>query len=139
MQEYTLESISTGTAHSFEVIVTAKMMDDFKVMTGDINPLHTEIDVARGHGHADRVVYGMLTASFYSTLVGVYLPGRYGQLRQVDVSFRNPVYPGDRLIVRGEVVAVCEAARQIEIKAEVVKVDGTRVSKAKISAGIRVA
>ena len=37
-------------------------------------PHHVDADYARGRGFPGRVVYGMLGASFFSTLAGVYLP-----------------------------------------------------------------
>src|SRR5262245_59930949 len=106
MKEYTLESIAAGVSHAFEVIVTPEMMDAIRAFTGEANALPADADFAESKGYRDRLVYGMLTASFSSTLVGVYLPGRNAVLPQVDVSFRNPVFPGDRLTIRGEVVSV---------------------------------
>jgi 3-hydroxybutyryl-CoA dehydratase len=137
VQEYTLQTLSVGTSHSFEVTITDDMMRSFELMTGDDNPLHVDVSFAAARGHRERVVYGMLVASFYSTLVGVYLPGRDALLQEVEVSFRKPVYPGDRLTVRGEVVGVSEAVRQVEIRAEVINQDGITVSKARVKAGIQ--
>jgi acyl dehydratase len=50
-------------------------MERFREDSGDINPLHLDRDYARARGFPDVVVYGLLASSFYSTLVGVYLPG----------------------------------------------------------------
>lgn len=76
MNEYTYEQIEIGTKESFEVSVTEEMLESFKKITGDINPLHNDAEYARSMKYEDRVVYGMLTASFLSTLAGVYLPGK---------------------------------------------------------------
>ena len=69
MQEYTLQTIAVGMAQSFEVTVTDAMMRSFETMTGDTNPLHVDAAFAAALGHRAPVVYGMLVASFYSTLV----------------------------------------------------------------------
>jgi acyl dehydratase len=45
----------------------------------------------------------MLTASFYSTLAGMYLPGRYSLIHSVESKFLRPVYVGDALTVSGVV------------------------------------
>ncbi len=121
----------------FEVRITTGMMEKFLDVTGDSNPLHTDLDFARAAGYADRVVYGMLTASFYSTLVGVYLPGRFVLLHGVDASFAAPVLPGDLLTVRGEVSSVNQELKLVDMRAHITNQNGVKVSRAKIRMGVR--
>lgn len=110
-------------------------MADFLGISGDRNPLHIDASYAREHGFKDKVVYGMLISSFYSTLVGVYLPGRQALLHGMDISFHKPVYAQDTLTVEGEVSFLNNAYRQMEIKAKITNQNGERVSAAKIKAG----
>lgn len=136
MQDYRLADITVGLTHTFEVDVTAEMLNRFADLSGDRNPLHVDAEFARASGFHDRVAYGMLTASFYSTLVGMYLPGRRALLQGVDASFVAPVFPGDHLTVVGEVIAVHPSVRQIEIKAHVSNQHGKKVSRAKIRSSV---
>lgn len=136
MNEYTLNTISVGTHESFKVKMTDDMQKSFMRITDDVNPMHIDQNYAESNGFDDKIVYGMLTASFYSTLVGVYLPGKYCLLQECDVSFSKPVYIGDVLTVFGEVVDIHEAFKRITIKASIKNQDGKKVSKAKIVAGI---
>lgn len=46
MNEYTYEQIEVGQKESFEVVITEEMMEHFKAITGDINPLHK---IGRAH------------------------------------------------------------------------------------------
>src|SRR5689334_3686099 len=117
MNEYRLKDIVPGLNHSFQVQLTVEMMDSFERITGDTNPLHTSKEFAVANGFKDRVVYGMLSSSFYSTLVGMHLPGKFALLQGLDISLNEPVFPGDVLTVFGEVTEVHEVYRQIEIKA----------------------
>jgi acyl dehydratase len=103
MNEYTYEQIATGMEESFQVTVTEEMMRQFLTITGDANPLHTDVDYALSQNYENKVVYGMLTASFYSTLAGMYLPGRYSLIHSVESKFLRPVYVGDALTVSGVV------------------------------------
>ncbi len=135
MESYRLVDIVPGMSHTFSACVTGEMMTQFKSSTGDINPLHTDDGFAKHYGYPSCVVYGMLTASYYSTLVGVYLPGRYALLQGVDASFIAPVFPNDILHIHGEVVSVHHALRQIEIRAYIKNQHGLKVSRAKIRAG----
>ncbi|WP_301100600.1 MaoC/PaaZ C-terminal domain-containing protein [Propionivibrio sp.] len=135
MNEYRFQDLSPGLSCSFGVNVTDSMMDQFRLLSGDDNPLHSDAGFAQSRGYRDRVVYGMLTASFYSTLVGIYLPGRYALLQGVDASFTAPVFPGDNLTVFGEISSVHHELRQIEIRAHIKNQLGIKVSRAKIRSG----
>lgn len=136
MENYTLATIHVGLSHDFSRPITADLVDAFTKISGDTNPLHVDPSFAKDRGYADRVVYGMLTASLYSTLVGVYLPGRNALLQEVETSFRRPVYIGDELTISGEVVEVNEGLKRISIKAYIVNQHGQKVSKATIKAGV---
>ena len=76
MNHYTLAEMTPGLTEEFAVTVTPEMMDAFRAITGDVSPIHIDADYARGRGFPGRVVYGMLGASLFSTLAGVYLPGK---------------------------------------------------------------
>ena len=136
MNSYRFADIKPGLSQSFQVTVTSAMVDVFIELSGDRNPLHTNPEFAADYGFPDRVVHGMLTASFFSTLVGMYLPGEFALFQGADVSFTAPVFPGDTLTVSGEVVSIHEAYRQIELKANITNQHGQKVARAKIRTGI---
>lgn len=75
MNYFRYEDIQVGMEQEYCVRITDDMMERFKDITGDCNPLHTDDKFAEAHGYPKRIAYGMLTASFLSTLAGVYLPG----------------------------------------------------------------
>src|SRR5450432_1377728 len=115
MNVYRWDELRVGLRHQFDVIVTESMMQGFRDQTGDINPLHVDGDYARSRGFDDRIVYGLLTSSFYSTLVGVHLPGRNALLQGLQVTFQKPVYVGVQLRVAGEIKFMSEVYRRLEI------------------------
>ena len=137
MNEYRFCDLEVGKEQEFRVKVTEEKMHHFLSMSGDNNPLHQQDDYARRHGFKDRVVYGFLTTSFYSTLVGVYLPGKYALLQEVKkISFGKPVYIDDELTVHGAISFMNEAYKVIEIKAMIKNQNFEIVSKAKINVGL---
>ena len=136
MNEYRLGQISLGLEESFSVEVNDQMMDLFLELSADCNPLHLDDGFARENGFAARVVYGMLTSAFYSRLIGVHLPGKYGLLQGVDIAFNKPVYIGDWLQIQGKVAYMNEAYGQIEVKAQITNQSGAKVSTAKIKVGL---
>ena len=92
---YGYGEIREGQTECFRVEVTAEKMELFEAITGDQNPLHLDDGFARQMGYDGRVAYGMLTASFYSTLAGMYLPGRWSLIHSVEAKFLRPVPPSD--------------------------------------------
>lgn len=108
----------------------------FVEISGDHNPLHTDEAYAKSKGYPSEVVHGLLSSSLYSSLVGLYLPGKYALLHSINISFEKPVFCGDELTVAGEVTYINEAYQQIEIKASITNQNHVRVSSAKIKAGL---
>ena len=138
MNEYKFSDMEIGLEESFEVKIDASKMDKFLDISNDTNPLHVDTNYARKKGFHGRVVYGLLTSSFYSTLVGVYLPGKNCILQEVNIQFSKPVYIGDILKIQGKVNYLNEACRQIEIKATITNQNNEKVSKAIIKTGVQV-
>lgn len=134
MNEYKCADMRVGQEADFSIVLTERMLALFLEISGDSNPLHLDGDYARRHGFAGRVAYGLLVSSFYSRLVGLYLPGRYALLHGLEVAFVKPVYEGETLKVSGRVSGINAAFRQIVIKANIQRGEET-VSRAKIKAG----
>ena len=135
MNSYSWDELSIGLRHGFDVTVTQAMMQSFSGLTGDVNPLHLDARYARGRGFADQVVYGLLASSFFSTLVGVHLPGRNALLQGINLAFQKPVYVGVPLHVSAEVTFLSAAYRRIELAGSIIA-NGEQMSKAKIFVGL---
>ena len=136
MNHYRLADLTPGVTESFTVTITEEMMAQFYAITGDNSPIHMDEDYAAGRGYPGRVVYGMLGASFLSTLAGVYRPGEHCLLHGVDLKFAKPIFIGDTLTVTGVVDEVNDTFREITIKASIVNQDGKKVTRAVIRAGV---
>ena len=136
MNEYTIEEIQVGMSASFKILITKEMEDSFRVITGDENPLHKEDDFAleiSGGNFKGHAAFGMLTASFYSTVAGMYLPGKYSLIHSFDeISFMKPVFVGDELTVNAEVIDKDEALKMIRLKIIIKNQDNKKVSRAKM-------
>lgn len=136
MNSYTLSDLAPGMAESFTVTVTAQMMEQFYAITGDNSPIHMNEEYAAGRGYPGRVVYGMLGASFFSTLAGVYLPGEHCLLHSVESKFVKPVLIGDTLTITGTVDEVNDTFGEITIKAVITNQAGKKVTRGLIKAGV---
>ena len=136
MNEFCFADIYIGQKESFLKTITAEAENSFREITGDINPLHYDDNFAAaipGTNFKGHISFGMLTASLYSTLAGVYLPGKYSLIHSFDeISFMHPVYTGDELTVSGEVTKKWDELGLIMVNAFIREKKGETVSKAKI-------
>ena len=136
MNEYTYDLIEIGLKESFSKEITKEMEDSFREISGDENPLHKDDDFATtvgGGKFKSHVAFGMLTASLYSTIAGMYLPGKYSLIHSLeDISFMQPVFAGDTLTVTGEVIDKNDALKLIMLKVSIKNQNNKTVSRAKM-------
>lgn len=136
MNHYRYEDLQVGQEENFSVQISAEMLNDFKKITNDINPLHNDEEFAKVHHYDGRVAYGMLTSSFLSTLAGVYLPGEFCLIQSVEVKFVKPVYIGDTLQVSGIVDELHDTVKQIVLKVCISNQNGIKVLRGKMKLGV---
>ena len=143
MNRYTFDEIEIGMEDGFAVTITEEMMESFRSLTGDVNPLHCDDGFAKEKGFDGKVAYGMLTASFLSTMAGVYLPGERSLIQSVEVKFSKPVFPGDTISFSGKVSEKNETFQFLTLKvtgtvtdSEKEKRKGTKVLKAVMQIGV---
>lgn len=131
MNTYTFSEIREGMEETFTREITLEMENAFREISGDANPLHKEDSFAKEiRGYKQHVSFGMLTASLYSAIAGMYLPGQYSLIHSVEIKFQKPVYAGDVLTVTGIVAEKQEALKLLRLKVKITNQDGKRVSEA---------
>ena len=121
----------------FKVSITDEMIKEFCKITGDINPLHNDIEYAKSKGYNEKVVYGLLTSSFLSTLAGVYLPGEYSLIHSVEILFKKPVFiSSNPLTIKGKVTEINDTFKQFTMNVEILNNKGEKVLRGKMKVGI---
>lgn len=143
MNEYKYDDIYVGLEQEFKVDINEDMLDTFCKITGDINPLHNNIEFAKTKGYNERVVYGMLTASFLSTLAGVYLPGKNSLIHEVNILFKKPVFISDSpLTIKGKVIEknsyslIQNEKGQIVLKYDIINKNDEKVLRGTMKVGV---
>lgn len=137
MNEYCYADIALGHEESFSVKIDQEKMDMFRNITGDVNALHNDLDFAVRGGYKGKVVYGFLVSSFYSTLAGVYLPGRWSLIYDVQIGLTAPVYINDVLNVSGKVVAKVDVYKMLTLRIQIENQGGKKVSRGKMKVIVR--
>jgi 3-hydroxybutyryl-CoA dehydratase len=118
VEQYKLDDITPGLTKNFKVKVTEAMTVEFAKLTGDYSPLHMEEEYARTTDFGHRICHGMLVGSFFSRLVGMYLPGKYGLLLSYSLRHLLPCYFDQELVVEGRVMDKSNATRIITVGAK---------------------
>ena len=122
--QYSFEELEVGLNHSFEIVIDEKLVIHFAEISGDFNPLHLDEQFAKKSKFGKRVCHGMLLSSFFSRLVGMYLPGKNALYFSQNLNFVEPCFLGDKIIVKGEVIDKSEATRMIKIKTTIENIEG---------------
>ncbi len=69
--------------------------DDFALLSGDNNPIHTDPEFCTGTRFGRTVAHGLLLCSVLRGLIDRLVPG--GRLSEVEVMFPAPTYAGDSM------------------------------------------
>jgi 3-hydroxybutyryl-CoA dehydratase len=122
------------------VTFTKTFTDDdiqrFVEITGDVNPLHVDDEFAAATPFGRRVLHGMLTASIFSTMVGMLLPGTGAIYRSQTLTFLLPVHVGETVTAHFVVRAIDRAKHRLDIDAWIENEAGQRVIEGTCEAGL---
>ena len=116
LSEYTLDEIKVGLKKKFQVTITESMLNDFAKLSGDYNPLHMNEEYASSTSFKKRICSGMFLASFFSRLVGMYLPGKHALHISQSSDFISPCFIDEKITVEGEVIDKSLATKIIKLK-----------------------
>lgn len=92
------DEIEIGQSASYERTVSEKDIALFGEATGDMNPVHFDEAYAATTPFKTRIAHGMLTAGFFSTVLGTKLPGAGSIYASQTLSFKAPVRIGDTVV-----------------------------------------
>jgi 3-oxoacyl-[acyl-carrier protein] reductase len=109
------DEIYEGYEQSFKHLVTVDEVDSFAQLTGDYNPVHIDPEFAKLTNFGKRVVHGMLTSSFISTIIGMRIPGPGSLWLSQTINFVNPTYIGDVIEIKATVTRISRSTRTISL------------------------
>lgn len=126
---FTLDDLAVGMTATYQHTVTAADVQKFADISGDHNPVHLDEDFARKTRFNGRIVHGMLSASFISTVLASRLPGPGTIYLKQNLSFRAPVRIGDTVEAQVTVMDIIRDKGRILLKTvcrvgETVVIDG---------------
>ena len=135
--EYSFDEIELGMQKNFKVDISKNMLDVFGRDTGDYNPLHMSEEYASSTSFKKRVCSGMFLSSFFSRLVGMYLPGKHALHISQSLNFVNPCFIGETITVEGKVIDKSPATKIIKLETTITNESGKRVIDGKARVIVR--
>lgn len=116
---YNYNEIEIDSTFSFTRTVTKEDVSVFAILSGDLNPLHVDESFGKNSKFGKNVVHGMLTASLFSTLVGMYCPGKKCLYLGQTLQFKMPLFYDETVDVKGTVVSKVDALKMLKMKTEI--------------------
>jgi len=132
----TYDDLKVGQKASLTKTITEEDLSHFIAITGDTNPLHVDKSFAEQTFFGQRIAHGMLSASLFSTLVGMHIPGIGAIYKSQTLEFLRPVFIGDTLYAWFEIMGIDQEKEEIAIKSWIENQDGDIVIKGKTVASL---
>lgn len=114
--EYNFNDISIGKTFEFEHFLSAADINLYAKLIGDFNPLHVDANYAQNTIYKGKISHGMLGASLFSTLLGMYCPGKDSIILSINIKFKKPILPNTTLRIYGEVTKKVDALKILQVK-----------------------
>lgn len=90
-----IEKYYVGMSESYIQTITDADIKSFSGISGDRNPVHMSDEFASQSQFQKRIAHGMMSASFFSALFGMKLPGPGCVYLSQNLKFIRPVYIDD--------------------------------------------
>jgi 3-oxoacyl-[acyl-carrier protein] reductase len=123
-REWTFAEIAIGQTWQIDRTFIGEDTLRFAEISGDFSPLHVDAEYAGATEFGRPVVHGMLLASLFSQLVGMWLPGKHALYLGQDLSFRRPVMLGETVSASARVISKNVVTRTLTLSTEIRNAEG---------------
>ena len=127
IETYTIDQLEEGLEAKIERLLTVEDIRNFANLTQDFHPLHTSVVYAKANGFEDIIAHGLLLSSFSSAIIGMKLPGENAIIMSQTFTYKNPVYPGTQLLIKGVLDKIDTRFSLLEIKIKITSIDNSQV------------
>ncbi len=123
----TIDQIEVGEAAEISKTISETDVYLYAGISGDFNPAHINEAYAEKTFFKTRIAHGMLPAGFISAILGTKFPGHGTIYIRQELKFLAPVYIGDTITARAEVVEIIAEKNRIRLKTTCFNQEGTIV------------
>lgn len=126
--DLSFDDIKIDSVYEFKKTFYRQDLDAFSSLSGDSNPLHLDERYAETTIFKKNVVFGMLSSSLFSALVGMYCPGKKALYLSQTLNFKKPLFLDTEIIVRGSVIGKNQKFNTVKIKTEILDEENVYVN-----------
>ena len=124
IENRTFSELKLGDSASISRTLTAKDIEIFAIMSGDVNPAHVDEEFAKSDMFHKIIAHGMWGGALISTVLGTQLPGPGAIYLSQSLRFRRPVAVGDTLTVTVKVVEMEESRHRVTLECQAANQNG---------------
>lgn len=124
MSGYSIDEMYIGQKASISKTITESDVNTYAGLIADFNPVHINAEYAKTTRFGERIAHGMLTASFFSTIVGMCIPGADAIYLGQNLKFIAPVKIGDTITATGEVTKIIKEKRIAYLRTTIINQRG---------------
>lgn len=107
--------------------ITLEDIEAYARLTGDVNPVHLDDEIAGKTRFKGRIAHGLLIAGLISSILGTKLPGPGAIYLSQVLKFLRPVYPDDEITAEVEVTNWHAGKSRLELDTRCVNQHGDQV------------
>jgi len=115
-QQLTYDQISVGEQAELSLTATTETVENYASLIGDTNPVHLDEEFASKSFFKRRIAHGMLAAGLVSAVLGTRLPGPGAIYLSQELEFKRPVYLGDTITAKVEVIEKYDKHKKVRLR-----------------------
>ncbi len=115
LENKTFDELTIGETAELIRTVTEQDILLFACLSGDNNPLHLDEEYAKSTQFGQRIAHGMFSALLVTTAVATKLPGPGTIYRGQDMKFQRPIFIGDTITAKLELIEKKKRGNLIKI------------------------
>ncbi|MFZ5981800.1 MAG: MaoC family dehydratase [Candidatus Zixiibacteriota bacterium] len=127
MARLTYDDLSIGDQAEVSRTISESDVYLFAGITGDMNPAHVNEVYAAGTAFGKRIAHGILVCGLISNVLGNLLPGNGTIYMSQTVKFLAPVYIGDTITARVEVIEKKDEKKRVVLRTSCINQNGDTV------------
>lgn len=115
VNSFKINDIKVGMLYSCTHVITKEDVIKFAEVSSDYNPLHLDEEYAKNTRFKRCIAHGMLSAGFFSAIIGTKFPGIGSIYISQSLEFKRPVYIDDTVAASVVVVSVDATKKRVTL------------------------
>jgi len=113
-----MNDFKIGSVYHTRLDVDSTLVHKFAEVSGDVNPIHMDVEDAKAYGYPRQVAHGALMLAALSKMIGMQIPGPGAIWMNQSIEWTSPVFVGDQIEITAKIAAISEGAGILRLALE---------------------